>query len=69
MTGAIGWQELFILFLIFVAIAVIVIRLVLRAASSPRGGSGDGAKEILRQRYARGEISREEYQERLQDLS
>ncbi len=36
---------------------------------SPAGGGGStNASEILRERYARGEISREEYQRMQQDL-
>ncbi len=32
-------------------------------------GQSLSAREILDQRYAKGELSREEYQERLQDIS
>ncbi len=46
------------------------------AGSGGRGGSGNqpynpapSAREILDQRYARGELSREEYQEKLHDIS
>lgn len=41
-------------------------------AASPRGGRGDeargSAREILRERFARGEISEEELRERLRVL-
>jgi uncharacterized membrane protein len=37
-------------------------------ASAPRAGSPDDAREIARQRYARGEISKEQYFEILATL-
>jgi uncharacterized membrane protein len=35
----------------------------------PQAGSADSVQEILRERYARGEISREQYQEMRDELS
>ncbi len=35
----------------------------------PASGNGDSARQILRERYARGEISREQYQEMRDALS
>jgi putative membrane protein len=34
----------------------------------PRGGGPDRAKEILAERFARGELSADEYRERLAEL-
>lgn len=39
------------------------------AAVGGSGGGGSRAREILEERYARGELSTEEYQERLQGLN
>lgn len=39
-----------------------------RAGRPPQGGSEDQARAILRQRYARGEISEEELRERMRVL-
>ena len=55
-----------------VAVAL-VLRLGLRVAVkkglfSGRGGNGDSAENSLRARYARGEISKEEYERILRDL-
>jgi putative membrane protein len=53
--------------LVAVVVAVIVYRL-LRDGGS-RGATGEAtAKDILQARYARGEIERREYLEKLQDL-
>ncbi|MFP3940948.1 MAG: SHOCT domain-containing protein [Thermoanaerobaculia bacterium] len=62
----IGWL------LVLVVIAVVV-WLVVRAASTgnrnlPRPGESPSPEQILKERYARGEIDREEYQRRLADL-
>lgn len=46
--------------------------MILRGASSMRSGaadaSSDSAEEIVRRRYARGEIARDEYERLLSDL-
>lgn len=58
--------------LLFIAAAAIVIVAVVRSASGhPRhapGPSGDGAKDILRERFARGEIDQQEFEERMRVL-
>lgn len=58
-----------------VLLIVLVARLAGRSSRSfgnappPPGGSGDGAaRAVLQERYARGELSTEEYQERLRTL-
>jgi putative membrane protein len=69
-----GWfMPLFMMFF-FVAAIVVVIFLIRRFTASPgsgaRGaGTEDPALDILRKRYARGEINREEYEEKKKDLS
>ncbi len=52
--------------IIFVLIIAGVAVLVLRR--QPGDGEGDTAIEILRKRYARGEISKEEFEEKKRDL-
>lgn len=66
---ALGSLELLILMVIVALAGIVVFVGVLRVLFSPRWSRGAGARELLQQRYARGEISREEYQERLQDLA
>ena len=70
-----GWGGMVLgpLFMIFwLAVLVGVIVLVVRWLGSGSPGSGrpeQGARDILDERYARGEIDREEYQRRRQDMS
>jgi putative membrane protein len=60
---------MFVLFLAFWGVvitgAIIALRWLLRAA---RGTPGDRAIDILRERYARGEIGKEEFEAKLRDL-
>jgi putative membrane protein len=71
-----GWMWLFWLLLIVgvVVLAVVAVRAIGGGISRSHGGKGrvpreqSRAREILDERYARGEISTEEYQERLRVL-
>jgi putative membrane protein len=55
---------------IFWIVLIVVIVLVVQAAVSSRGSafSSESAEEILKRRYARGEIGKEEYERKLEDL-
>lgn len=63
-----GGMSIFWLLLVIVAVFVVVwlIRQVRPGGSLP--SNGPSAEETLKQRYARGEIGREEYQRMLQEL-
>ncbi|ALU38937.1 hypothetical protein AS188_03335 [Kocuria flava] len=80
MGGGMGWGLLFWLLLI-VGLVVLVFVLVKAFTGGPGGGTRQGgtappptgagprrSREILEERYARGEISTEEYRERLRTL-
>lgn len=62
---------------ILVGMVVLVVWAVQKFTGSGSSGGGGGqqtgqsptARELLDQRYARGELSREEYQEKLHDIS
>ncbi len=60
--------------LAIVAVVVLVVFLARGAsrsgagAASPPGPASETPEEILRRRYARGDIDREEYRQRLEDL-
>jgi putative membrane protein len=63
---------LLIILLILIGLVVLVVWAV-RRTTNPATNAGisarpQTAKEVLQQRYARGEITREQYQEMLQDL-
>ncbi len=74
-----GWGLMGLSWLMWIALIVAVIWAVTRVGSrrderghpgvGPQAGPPSGsAEEILRQRYARGEIDRDEFRQRMQDL-
>ncbi len=68
-----GWWMLFggLMWLAFLVLIVGAIVYLLRNGSALRGGrrpSGDDPVDIVRQRYARGEITREEFEQLRKDL-
>ncbi len=70
--GMMGYGLIGLLFnaLIIVGVVVLVVWAVKRftsQSSQPQGGQSP--REILQARYARGEITREQYQQMLNDLS
>ena len=74
-SGMGGWGFMFMSLggLIFLALIGLVIWLLVRSTGSNSGSqpstSGDSAREILAQRYARGEIDEDEYHRRMQALA
>jgi putative membrane protein len=76
MWGGWGWGGMIlgpIMMILFIAAAVAVVVLVLRAfgvgPSRPAGGEGRTALNILNERFARGEIDKDDYEERKRALS
>jgi putative membrane protein len=67
MMGGWGWMWLVGL-LSMLALVVVVVWAVTRSGSTNRPNPPSRAREILDERYARGEISTEEYRERLDTL-
>jgi len=64
-----GWLMMGIGMLIWVAVIALVVWLVIRAVGQrPGGGGSESAEDLLRRRYASGEIDAEEYQSRLETL-
>jgi putative membrane protein len=78
-----GWVRLFfgglfmlLFWIALIAVIVLVVRALMRssggahvAASGPTAPSHDNALAILRERYARGEITKEEYDRIRQDIT
>ena len=71
-----SWEAwlMFALMIIIVVAVVVAVIYFLRAASATRtagtarGASSESPRDILKRRYAAGEIDRDEYQQRLKDL-
>ena len=74
MMGGFGWWWLMpILMVLFLILGIWAVVALVRGVSQPSdsdSGSSrpDSALEVLRKRYARGEISKEEYEEKKKDL-
>ena len=69
-----GWAGLLFMLVFWVLIIVLIILLIRRLLSSGTGRTAgplqeDSALEILKKRYARGEINKEEFESKKKDLS
>jgi putative membrane protein len=67
----IGWFIMILLALIWIALIFAVIFFVVwlvREIRGRKGGREETALEIIRKRYARGEISKEEFEEKKKDI-
>ena len=65
-----GWMWLWgtVMMLVFVAAIAIAVWAVIRGTQPRSPAAGDRAGDILAERYARGELTTEEYRERLDSL-
>lgn len=65
--GGMGWWMI-----VWWIVGIVVLTWLVRLATGSHGGPGarseDAPEQILKRRYASGEIDREEYQRRLEDL-
>lgn len=60
-----GWPMMILIWLIPIVLIALLVRLLIGRTAPPQQ---PGAREILDARYARGEIERDEYLKRLDDL-
>ncbi len=72
--GGFGWIGMLFNFLVIAAVIWLVVWAVRRFTVSggmprPMTGGASSPREILQMRYARGEITREQYEEMLNDLN
>jgi putative membrane protein len=73
--GAGGWLIILLVIVVAAAVVVAIVFLVRglgtggTAAAPPQTGVGESPQEVLKRRYAAGEIDREEYEQKLRDLS
>lgn len=58
-----------LLWLVLIVMAIVVLARWLRHGHAPAPGSAESALDILKKRYARGEIGKAEYEEKRRDLS
>lgn len=61
-----GWMGLWMVF--WLAVLILLVWIVAQAAGGPSWRTDETPEQILKRRYARGEIEREEYERRLSDL-
>ena len=62
-----GWMMIF-WWILIIAVILIVIRVIMKSSMKQTGDQDESALEILKRRYAKGEITKEEYEERKNDL-
>ena len=72
--GVMGWLGavmMLIFWIVIIAAVVILVRWLVSADRLQTGGAGrtESALDILKKRYARGEISKEEFEEKRKDIS
>lgn len=65
--GSVGW--LFMIIFLILLIGVIVYAILHHSSAYKSGAQGHSAMDILRERYARGEINKEEFEQKKKDLS
>ncbi|TXL68139.1 SHOCT domain-containing protein [Zeimonas arvi] len=58
-----------VLWLVLIAMGIFVLARWLRADAATTGHGAESALDVLKKRYARGEIGKEEYEEKKRDLS
>lgn len=68
MYGPWGWGMMFFMVIFWVLVIAGAIYLFRRLPFRPMEKQEDSALEILKKRYARGEISKEEFEEKKRDL-
>ena len=72
MMGGFGWMWLIPVFwIVFLGLIIWAIVALVRSSSESRGSDSskaDSALELLKKRYARGEIDKQEYEEKKKDL-
>ncbi len=72
MMGGFGWMAIMpVLGIVVLGLIIWAVVAAVRGSSEPRSSDSskaDSALEVLKRRYARGEITKEEYQEKKKDL-
>jgi putative membrane protein len=67
-----GWLGMILMSLFWIAVVVGIVFLIIwlvRSGGGRKGGESNSALDILKKRYARGEINKEEFEDKKKDLS
>ncbi len=67
--GGFGWIFMVLFWIILIVLAVYLIKHLFTDRSKIESSSEDTAEEILKKRFAKGEISKSEYEEHLRALT
>ena len=62
-----GWMMIF-WWILIIAVILIVIRMIAKSSMKQSGSQDESPLEILKRRYSKGEITKEEYEEGKNDL-
>lgn len=67
---AMGWMGMVLFWLVPILLVLVAVKYLTgsRRSDAPNEGANSGALAILEQRYARGEVDREEYLQKRDDL-
>jgi len=67
-SGAGHMAGMWLWWVVAIAIATGIVWAVLRSSARSGGSAGASAEELLKRRYAQGDIDKDEYEKRLRDL-
>lgn len=67
--GVFHWLMMLLFWVLIIAGAVLIVRWLMDQARSPGSGSPETALDILKKRYAKGEIDKEEFETKKRELS
>ena len=65
--GIFGWFFMIFWWVLIIAVIVYFVKWLIRQSGG--GGSGKSALDILKERYARGEINKQEFEEKKKELN